>query len=716
MQNFEKLAFQAFIKDAISYFYANVSKNLIESDVTIKGDGYSYSALSRYGFSCPCSFSELIKTLCEKKISIEQKENIEFYNNIQIKLLEKFKKGITSLEVNFWAYNDLNKKIYINTNFILFKDENGDILTLVIMKDCTSKQVELETIKRKETEKLAFIDQVTNDHNYHYFQKQLNERQTSGFIISLDISSFNIINSVCGISKGDEVIRAVWNCIKATINKEDLAAHINANHYVIFVETEDKEAVKALMKNITLATSLMAGEIDVPQFAPFFGVSYWQPSMKIEQAFNEAVAAKQKVHNLQGENYAFFNQQDTAKLIAEKLMEDNFETAIAKKDFKIYFQPKYNPETKTLIGAEALVRWMRAGKIVPPNEFIPLFERNGMIRLLDEYVFRNVCQQQRAWLDSGKHIVPISINLSRASLYFKNVVKTYKWIVNEIGIKTELVPIEITESAAVNNEKIKSITDNFYQAGFSLHIDDFGSGYSSLSALNSLHFETLKLDKSLIDYIGNYGGDKLIEHIVTLAHELGMSVTAEGVENQNQVDFLKNLQCENIQGYFFSKPLPIEEFEAKLIADGNKLPERTEEELNGIAINTADMYLKKFIATEKKSPVYNFVVNITKNTTINTYQNGPWLKETGCAKKPYFDECRYLAENFILPEYKFAYLSFVDPFFLMKTFIGNSSTRTMEYLRNFKGIPTKMKMTMDLFKIKETTDLYMNLIVSIVDD
>ncbi|WP_191016428.1 GGDEF domain-containing phosphodiesterase [Treponema zioleckii] len=716
MQNFEKLAFQAFISDAISYFYANVSKNLIESDVTIKGDGYSYSALSRYGFSCPCSFSELIKTLCDKKISIEQKENIDFYTNIQRKLLENFKRGIFSQEVNFWTFNELNKKIYINTTFILFKDENDDILTLVIMKDCTSKQLELESTKKRETEKLAFIDQVTNDHNYHYFQKELNERQTCGYIISVDISSFNIINSVCGISKGDEVIRAVWNCIRATINKEDLAAHINANHYILFVQTDDKEAVKSLMKNITLATSLMAGELDVPQFAPFFGVSYWQPSLKIEQVFNEAVVAKQNVHNLQNENYAFFSPQDTAKLIAEKMMEDNFETAIAKKDFKIYFQPKYNPQTKKLIGAEALVRWVRDGKIVPPNEFIPLFERNGMIRVLDEYVFRNVCQQQKHWLEAKKHIVPISINLSRASLYFKNLVKTYKWIINEIGIETGLVPIEITESAAINNDEIKSITDSFFNAGFSLHMDDFGSGYSSLSALNSLHFETLKLDKSLIDYIGNYGGDKVIEHIVTLAHELGMTVTAEGVENQNQVDFLKNLQCENIQGYFFSKPLPIDDFEKKLFEETEKQTEHTESELNEIAIRTAESYVENFIEKEKKLPIYNFVVNITKNATINTHQNGSWLSETGCIKKSYFDECRYLAENFILPEYKYAYLSFVDPFFLMKTFIGNTSTRTLEYLRNYHGVPTKMKMTMDLFKIKETTDLYMNLSVSKIED
>ena len=133
-----------------------------------------------------------------------------------------------------------------------------------------------------------------------------------------------------------------------------------------------------------------------------------------------------------------------------------------------------------------------------------------------------------------------------------------------MGIEKDLLPIEITEPAAVTNNEIKDIAEAFYDAGFRLHMDDFGSGYSSLATLNILHFDTLKLDKSLIDYIGNYGGDRLLEHTILLAKDLGMHVTAEGVENTNQVTFLKNIGCDSIQGYFYSKPLPLDKFEPLL--------------------------------------------------------------------------------------------------------------------------------------------------------
>ena len=187
-----------------------------------------------------------------------------------------------------------------------------------------------------------------------------------------------------------------------------------------------------------------------------------------------------------------------------------------------------------------------------------------MIRYLDEYVFRMVCTQQKEWLEQGRTVIPISVNLSRASLYFQNVVERYQRIADEVGIEPAYVPIEITETAALDDKSIRQLADHFYEAGFPLHIDDFGAGYSSFATLNIMHFDTLKLDKSLIDYIGNYGGDRLLEHTIALAKELGMHVTAEGVENANQVAFLQKLNCDSIQGFYYSKPLPLREFAEKI--------------------------------------------------------------------------------------------------------------------------------------------------------
>jgi EAL domain-containing protein (putative c-di-GMP-specific phosphodiesterase class I) len=236
----------------------------------------------------------------------------------------------------------------------------------------------------------------------------------------------------------------------------------------------------------------------------------------------------------------------------------------------VWYQPKYDPGTGAVVGAEALVRWRNSdGSLISPGTFIPLFERNGMIRHLDEYVFRAVCMQQVRWQQQGCRIFPISVNLSRASLYFQNVVERYRKIAKEIGIDPAYVPIEITETAALDDKEIRRLADHIYEAGFPLHMDDFGSGYSSFATLNIMHFDTLKLDKSLIDYIGNYSGDRLLEHTIALAKELGMHVTAEGVENREQVVFLQELNCDSIQGFYFSKPLPMEEFSQKIMNVSN---------------------------------------------------------------------------------------------------------------------------------------------------
>ena len=165
-------------------------------------------------------------------------------------------------------------------------------------------------------------------------------------------------------------------------------------------------------------------------------------------------------------------------MLEDKAMEDEFKHSLENNCFEVWYQPKYDPETERMVGAEGLIRWRdEKGNVIPPGKFIPLFERDGLIKVLDEYVFRKVCMQQLEWQKQGKEIIPVSINLSRASLYFDSVVSRYQQIADEIGVKTHLVPIEITESAAIDNDNIKGLADKFHDNGFPLLVDDFGSGY-----------------------------------------------------------------------------------------------------------------------------------------------------------------------------------------------------------------------------------------------
>ena len=421
--------------------------------------------------------------------------------------------------------------------------------------------------KIRELERYAYIDPVTGGDNYVRFKKKLEEKTEKGYIVSMDIHSFKVVNSVCGTTKGDEILREIWRCIVNNIGERDLAAHINADHYIIFYEEMDKEAVSERLEMLTIQLGRRSVELNVPQQLPYFGISAWEPENKIEQIYNEANIARHEIKERKDINHAFFSQADASRILQEKQMEDAFESSIRNQRFEVWYQPKYNPDSEQLVGAEALVRWRnRDGTLVSPAVFIPLFERNGMIRYLDEYVFREVCFQQKKWLEEGRKVIPVSVNLSRASLYFQNVVEHYQKIAQEIGVDPVYVPIEITETAALDDKSIRQLANRFYEAGFPLHIDDFGAGYSSFATLNIMHFDTLKLDKSLIDYIGNYGGDRLLEHTIALAKELGMHVTAEGVENESQVSFLQKLNCDSIQGYYYSKPLPLEEFSKKIVA------------------------------------------------------------------------------------------------------------------------------------------------------
>lgn len=259
---------------------------------------------------------------------------------------------------------------------------------------------------------------------------------------------------------------------------------------------------------------------------------------------------------------ALIVQLDIQQLSEDRLMEDIFDDALKNGEFHLWYQPKVDPARGCILGAEALIRWKRPdGTMLSPGKFIPLFEKNGNITTLDEYVFRTVCAQQQKWLQSGYRLYPISVSISRISLYYSNVVDKYREILDSFELDPKYVPLEITESATINNSDISSLIEQFHEAGFTLLLDDFGSGYSSLSSLNVMHFDTVKLDKSLIDYIGDQKGEQLLLHITQLLQSFGMTITAEGVETSDQVEFLRNLHCDDIQGYFFSKPLPINEFE-----------------------------------------------------------------------------------------------------------------------------------------------------------
>ena len=416
---------------------------------------------------------------------------------------------------------------------------------------------------KKELMALAYQDPVTLGDNFAAFKERAkNKKDGVGWLIAMDVTDFKLINSTCGVKKGDEVLRAIWDIFEKETGENELAAHVNADRFVLFWMEESQDAVKERLGCVIKKIEEIPERLEIPNLFPVFGIFHTTVLDEIDTLYGNAVQAKHQIKGRRDRNYMFFDELNHDSIQEKRELEDHFEIALENEEFEIWYQPKYGAHSRKLVGAEALVRWRRAdGTLIPPLKFIPLFERNGNIIRLDEYVFRAVCRQQKEWQEQGKKMLPVSVNISRVSLYYSNVVEKYESIIRSFDLDSKYIQLEITESATIDNNEIFNLLEQFHMAGFKLLLDDFGSGYSSLATLNCMHFDTIKLDKSLVDYIGDDNGEKLLNSITKMAQSFGMEITAEGVETVEQLMFLCNLDCDDIQGYYFSRPLPVKEYE-----------------------------------------------------------------------------------------------------------------------------------------------------------
>lgn len=420
--------------------------------------------------------------------------------------------------------------------------------------------------RRQELFRLAYKDSITGGDNFSNFKEKAKKYEnTEGYVIALDISEFKLVNNVCGNARGDEVLKVIWDVIMANCNDNEQAARVNADRFVIFWIESSKKTVTYRIEKLINEIEGISEQLSVPRLYPVIGIRAVEKLDDADKRYGEALRAKALVKNRRDRHYAFYDEIDYDTIVENKNLENGFEKALADKKFEVWYQPKFNSHTGKIVGSEALIRWRADdGSLISPGRFIPLFEKNGNIIRLDEYVFREVCRQQKEWQKEGIQILPVSVNISRFSLYYSNVLEKYERIINYYDVDHKYVQIEITESAIIENTVIVELIQKFHDAGFDILLDDFGSGYSSLASINQMPFDTIKLDKSLVDYVGNENGEKLLKFIVQLVQSLGMKITAEGVEYKEQLDFLENLNCDDIQGFYFSKPLMLADFSAKL--------------------------------------------------------------------------------------------------------------------------------------------------------
>lgn len=428
------------------------------------------------------------------------------------------------------------------------------------------KQIALQnTLQKVEYNTLTGL--LTKEAFFIHSDKLLKSNPEVSFdLCILKLDNLDSIRRQYGSIIKDQLMQSVGDVMKSFMTENTCTAYVGEGSFACFIESQTSEQLQA---NISIFEEKVRQESKIKN--PLFKWTMYRNIRRgtsTEEIYNRVAYLLNTFRNNIPKDYFEITHQMLDRISWDISVEKNFKKSLQSGEFVVWYQPKYSAYTRKMIGAEALVRWiMPNGEMVPPGKFIPILENSGLINRLDEEVFRQVCCFQRFLIDQGLPNLPISVNLSRASLFTMDIPQLYSEIAASYGVSPRLIPIEITESAAVRASMIGEFAKDLCQRGFALHMDDFGAGYSSLASLQMLPFECIKLDKSLVDFIGTQNGENLLKHTIAFAKETGLSVVAEGVEKMEQYLFLKIAGCDAIQGYCFSRPVSEADFLTMLQSD-----------------------------------------------------------------------------------------------------------------------------------------------------
>ncbi len=423
----------------------------------------------------------------------------------------------------------------------------------------------------KRMEILAYGDELTGLKNRHWLEKNshsllLSDRYTQYAMISFDINRFDIINECYGRETGYEIIRNIAEGLKSFQSEGVIAVRSKNDNFLCLLPYNTKEDLLRWINQIKRNYSSFQSEDKNILITMNFGV-FMIPDGKadITSAIDNADTARHEAE-VAPNAIVFYDDEMRDRLALEKAIENIQERALKDGEFQVYYQPKFDIRDDTLTGAEALIRWSSMDKgFMVPSQFVPLFEKNGFIIQLDFFVMEEVCKMIRKRMDSNQKIVPISINQSRAHLTQSQYVQQLRDMVQKYNIPPKLIELELTETAFSDAAAAKEILNQMKKIGFLTSIDDFGSGYSSLTLLNDIPLDILKIDKYFLTKSEDSERTRLIiEKIVEMAKLLKVIVICEGVEKQKHIDFLKQVGCYFAQGYFYSKPISQKSFESKL--------------------------------------------------------------------------------------------------------------------------------------------------------
>jgi len=418
---------------------------------------------------------------------------------------------------------------------------------------------------------LATYDELTGIYNKQAFyaktKEMLLDNPDKNFdLLRINIERFKVLNDLFGESTGDKLLRYIGKFLKEINLPLCVSGRLYADNFVVCYEAGKGDSRRMINTLQMVADSFAINNRTILSFGLYRIDDKTLPvSVMCDRANMALWKAKGNFKN----PYCEYDEKMRQQVLKEQKIINAMEMAIQNKEFTLYLQPKYDIEKGTIIGAEALVRWIsRENGFISPGDFIPVFENNGFVYEVDKFIWEESCRYLRKWLDEGREVHPISVNVSRIDLYDPKLVKHLVDLREKYQLPSQYLELEITESAYTEDpEQIITITRQLREAGFVILMDDFGTGYSSLNMLKDIQIDVLKLDMGFLkssDYSAK--GGNILTAILKMAESLKMQTIAEGVETKEQVEFLKSIGCKYVQGFYYSKPLPVGEFE-KLISN-----------------------------------------------------------------------------------------------------------------------------------------------------
>ena len=408
--------------------------------------------------------------------------------------------------------------------------------------------------------------------NLRFFYAQIMRQKEAGTLshktaARINLKHFSLVNEQVGKETGDIVICKYVNSLHDAMGENAVLSRLGGDNFVLLFDTEKLPAVKAVLSGIPIPYSADQ-RIEVSAVAGIYMISdaddIVSPGTVMERIIAPYVIAKRE----NTEDIVFYTERLKVKKEHALRVQHEFNNGLKNEEFQPYYQPKVDIRTKTIVGAEALCRWIHNGRLIPPSEFIPELEQGQDICRLDFYMLDQVCRNIRRWLDEGRPVVTISVNLSRRHLIDPDLFDHIVEIIDQYRIPHQFIEIELTETTTdVEFKDLKKLVKNLQNAGIGTSVDDFGIGYSSLNLIKQIPWDVLKLDKSIVPANGEdiERETRLFGHIVAMANEIGLKCIAEGVETEDQLEIMRVYGCRYVQGFVFDKPMPVDEFEKKLM-------------------------------------------------------------------------------------------------------------------------------------------------------